>query len=328
VQKNNPMIGYIVRKLLLTIPLLWGVITLIFILVQLSPGDATDRFFTPETPPEVRQMVMQKWGLDQPVSIQYFRMMKNLLSGEFGYSIPQERPVFEIIGEKLPNTVQLSLVTLFFLMFTGVVLGLSQAVRQYSLWDNLVSVVSLFFYSMPAFWLALVLILVFAVKLEMLPIAGMTDPVMHSMMTPMEQFWDRVLHIILPGAALGIAGAAGIARYTRASMLEVIQKDYVRTARAKGAAERVVIVHHALRNALLPIITLFGLSLPFLFSGSVLVEYIFGWPGMGRVIVEAIFQQDTPLIIACFFVYTLLVVGGNLIADILYLLVDPRIRLK
>lgn len=322
------MIVYVTRKLLLTIPLLWGVITLIFILVQLSPGDATDRFFTPETPPEVRAMVMEKWGLDQPVGVQYIRMLTNLLSGEFGYSIPQERPVFEIIGEKLPNTIQLSLVTLFFLMGTGVLLGLSQAVRQYSWWDNIVSVVSLFFYSMPTFWLALVLILLFAVKMEALPIAGMTDPVMHAMMTPTEQLWDRLVHMILPGAALGIAGAAGIARYTRASMLEVVQKDYVRTARAKGASERVVITRHALRNALLPIITLFGLNLPFLFSGSVLVEYIFGWPGMGRVIVDAIFQQDTPLIIACFFVYTLLVVGGNLIADLLYLLVDPRIRLR
>ena len=321
------MIHYLLRKLVLAIPLLWGVITLIFALVQLSPGDATDRFFTPETPKETRQMIAAKWGLDQPVHVQYGRMIVNLMRGDFGNSIAQERPVFDIIREKLPNTLVLSMVTLVFLMSAGVLLGIAQAVRQYSALDNLISVVSLFFYSMPTFWLALILMLVFALRFPILPTAGMVDTVQHEFMTLPEQMADRLLHLILPGAALGIAGAAGIARYMRSSMLEVIRQEYVRTARAKGLPERQVILRHALRNALLPIITLLGLSLPFLFSGSVLVEYVFAWPGMGRVIVEAIFAQDTPLIIACFFVYTVLVVIGNLLADFLYCLADPRIRL-
>jgi len=322
------LIQYILRKLLLALPLLWGVVTLIFILLQISPGDATDRFFTPETPPEVREMIMLKWGLDQPVHVQYGRMLGNLATGDFGVSIAQERPVFEIIVEKLPNTLLLSAVTLSVVIVTGLSLGVAQAIRQYSLFDNAGSVVSLFFYSMPSFWLALMLILLFAVHWQWLPASGMVDAVMHDYMNPGEQFVDRVKHLILPGLGLGVASSAGMARYMRSSMLEVVRQDYIRTARAKGLSERSVILKHAVRNALLPIVTLIGLSLPFLFSGSVLIEYVFAWPGMGRVIVEAIFTQDTPLIIACFFVFTLLVVAGNLLADIAYSVVDPRIRLS
>ena len=321
------MIKYAVQKLLLAIPLILGVVTLIFLLVQLSPGDTTDRFFTPETPPEVRQMIMAKWGLDQPVHVQYLRMLGNLATGDFGVSIAQERPVFEIIGEKLPNTLLLSAVSLSVIVITGVSLGIAQAVRQYSLFDNLASVISLFFYSMPSFWLALMLVLVFSYNFELLPSSGMKDAVMYDFMTPTEQFLDRVKHLLLPGVGLGMATSAGMARYMRSSMLEVVQQDYIRTARAKGLPETVVILKHTVRNALLPIITIIGLSMPFLFSGSVLIEYVFAWPGMGRVIVEAIFTQDTPLIIACFFVFTLLVVTGNLLADLANALVDPRIKL-
>ncbi len=322
------MLKYIGRKLLLAIPLIWGVITLIFLLLQFSPGDATDRFFTPETPPEVRQMIEVKWGLDQPIHVQYVRMMGNMLTGDFGRSIAQERPVFDIIGEALPNTLILSLVTIVLIFGVGVLLGTIQAVRQYSIVDNVITVVSLFFYSMPGFWLALMLVLFFSLKLGLLPAAGMMDAVEYDYMTRGEQILDRLKHLLLPGVALGIAFSAGVARYMRSSMLEVIHQDYIRTARAKGLPERTVIYKHALRNSLLPIVTLMGLQLRFLFSGSVLIEIIFAWPGMGRVIVTAIFSQDTPLIIACFFVYTILTVAGNLLADLTYSIVDPRIRLS
>lgn len=322
------MIQYIARKLFLTIPLLWGVITLIFLLLQAAPGEPSDRFITPETPPEVAEQIKAKWGLDDPVHVQYGRMLGNLMTGEFGYSIMQERPVFDIVGEALPNTLILSALTLVIIYMVGVFLGTIQAVRQYSLFDNAASVISLFFYSMPSFWLALMLMLVFALQLDLLPAAGMVDAVEHDFMTVPEKLVDRLQHLILPGVALGVASAAGTARYMRSSMLEVIRQDYVRTARAKGLSERKVVFKHALRNALLPIVTLLGLSLPFLFSGSVLIEIIFAWPGMGRVIVGAIFAQDTPLIIACFFVFTMVVVLGNLVADLLYSLVDPRIRLS
>ena len=350
------MFAYALRKALLAIPLVLGVITLIFILVELSPGDATDRFFTPETPPEVRELIEAKWGLDKPAHQRYLIMMKNMTipkvfcgedpkdptdglpwyqcpEGEergvgldFGRSIFQERPVFDIIAEALPNTVILSFATILIIQFVGVTLGSIQAVRQYSVTDNTISVTSLIFYSMPSFWLALMLQLLFALKWPVLPSSGMTDAVMYDYMTTWEKAIDHLKHLILPAGALGLASAAGIARYMRSSLLEVIRQDFVRTARAKGLSERKVIIKHAMRNALLPIITIIGLQLPFLFSGSVLVESIFAWPGMGRLIVQAIFTQDTPVIIACFFVFTLLVVIGNLVADILYSVVDPRIR--
>lgn len=320
------MFSYIVRKILLAIPLMIGVVTLIFGLIELSPGDATDRFFTPETPPEVRELIEAKWGLDKPAGTRYLLMIGNLARGDFGRSIFQERPVFDIIFEALPNTILLSVVSLLIIQFVGITLGTIQAMRQYTPADAGISVVSLFFYSMPRFWLALMLQLVFALMWPILPSSGMTDAVMHDYMTPLEQFWDYCVHLILPGLALGVASAAGIARYMRSSLLEVIRQDYIRTARAKGLSETTITVKHGMRNALLPIITILGLQLPFLFSGSVLVETIFAWPGMGRLIVQAIFSQDTPVIIGCFFVMTLLVVAGNLLADILYALVDPRIR--
>ena len=320
------MFVYTIKKLLTAIPLVWGVITLIFVLVELSPGDATDKFFTPETPPEVREMIEAKWGLDRPAGERYLITLKNLSVGDFGRSIFQERPVFDIIGEALPNTIQLSLMALLIIQVLGVSIGSFQAVRQYGWADSGLSVTSLFFYSMPGFWLALMLQLLFALKWPILPSSGMTDAVMYDFMGAGEQFVDRVRHMILPATALGVARAAGVARYMRSSLLEVIRQDYIRTARSKGLSEFKVVVKHGMRNALLPIITILGLQLPFLFSGSVLIEYIFAWPGMGRLIVNAIFSQDTPVIIACFFVFTLLVVSGNLIADLLYAVVDPRIR--
>ncbi len=320
------MLAYIIRKVLLAIPLVLGVITLTFLLVEASPGDASDRFFTPETPPEVREYVMQKWGLDQPAHIRYLRMMGNLLTGNFGRSIAQERPVFDIISEALPNTLMLSAVDLIVVLIVGMTLGILQAVRQYSLLDNALSLGSLFFYSMPEFWLALMLMLLFGVKFPILPISGLVDPIMHDTMSTSGQIWDRARHLVLPGIALGVAQSAAMARYMRSSLLEVIRQDYIRTAQAKGLRESAVIVKHALRNALLPIITIVALSMPYLFSGSVLVEIIFAWPGMGRLIVSSIFTQDTPLIIACFFVYAILIVVANLVADVLYAVVDPRIR--
>lgn len=322
------MLKYILRKLLLSIPLLWGVVTLIFLLIQASPGDATDRFFTPETPPKVREMIEAKWGLDQPVYVQYVRMIGNIATGDFGRSIAQDRPVFDIIGDALWNTVLLSLISMIVTYSVGILLGVLQAVRQYSLLDSVSSVVSLFLYSMPGFWLALMMVLVFTLKWPILPSTGMIDAAMFDFMTPQEQWMDRLRHIILPAIALGLSPAAGIARYMRSSMLEVVRQDFVRTAAAKGLPGWKVTFKHALRNALLPIITIIGLNLPFLFSGAVLIETIFAWPGMGRVIVTAIYTQDTPLIVACFFVSSLLVVAGNLLADVLYSFVDPRIRLS
>jgi peptide/nickel transport system permease protein len=319
--------AYVLKKLLLTIPLLLGVITLIFILIELSPGTVVDKFITPDTTPEIRERLVAKWHLDDPAPVRYVHMIGNLATLDFGVSMDQERPVFDIIADALPNTLLLSTIGLLTLYPVGLTLGSIQAVRRGRPEDTLLSIVTLFLYSMPVFWFAMMLQLVFTYKWPILPSSGMKDAVMFDYMTTGEQWKDRFEHILLPGVGVGLASAAGVARYMRSSLLEVIQLDYVRTARAKGLPERVVILRHALRNALLPIITLMGLSLPYLFSGSVLVETIFAWPGMGRVIVSAIFAQDTPLIIACFFVFTLIVVIGNVLADVSYAFVDPRIRL-
>lgn len=337
---------YIARKLLLAIPLIWCVVTLIFVLLELSPGDISSKFFTPETPPEVRAMIIEKYHLHDPSIVRYGAMLWNLLSFDFGRSMAQERPVFDIIAAALPNTILLSVLTLMVIYPTGILIGTLQAVRHNTPADTGLSVASLTLYSMPEFWLALMLQLLVAfywsgwidglgragvlgdqaVMWLTLPSSGMVDAVQYDFMSPGEQLVDRLKHLILPGVAMGLASAGATARYMRSSLLEVIRQDYIRTARAKGLRERTVIVKHALRNALLPIVTLMGLNVPALFSGTVIIETIFAWPGMGRLIVGAIYTQDTPLIIATFYVFTLLVVAGNLMADVAYALVDPRIK--
>lgn len=325
---------YILRKLIMILPLLWGVVTLIFILVELSPGTAVDKFINQDTTPEIRDMLIAKWHLDEPATVRYLFMMRNLLTFDFGVSMDRGQPVFDVIATYLPNTMELSLVTMLTSYPVGLFLGTVQAVFQgrknFNVVDTSISVSSLFWYSMPSFWLALMLQWLFCHALikygVQLPSSGMYDSVMYDYMSPTGRYWDRFSHIILPGMAMGLAYSAGVARYMRSSLLEVIRQDYVRTARAKGLPEMRVVMVHAFRNALLPIITLFGLSLPALFGGSVLVENVFAWPGMGRCIVQAIQSQDTPLIVACFFIYTLLVASGSLIADVAYAFADPRIR--
>jgi peptide/nickel transport system permease protein len=327
------VIGYLLRRLLGAVPLMLGILTIIFFVIHLAPGDPTARFFNPNVAPEIIEQMRRNLGLDQPLHIQYFKWLKSFLTGDFGYSFGQMRPISEILGGTLWNTLQLTLLSLVVIFALGMLIGIVQAVRQYSLADNVLTFLALFFYSMPSFWLALMLILLFSLKANQwgwplwlqLPASGMTEVGMEG--APLgAQLADRLKHLILPAVALGIGSAAGVARYMRGSMLEVIHQDFIRTARAKGLSERTVIFKHALRNALIPIITLLGLYLPFLLSGAVLVETIFAWPGMGRLIVDAIFQRDYPLVMATSFVIAAIVVLGNLLSDVLYAVVDPRIR--
>jgi peptide/nickel transport system permease protein len=325
------MISYLIRRLLGAIPLLLGVLTLIFFVIHIAPGDPMARYFNPNVPPEVIEQMRRNLGLDQPLHIQYFRWITSFLQFEFGTSLGQMRPISDILPGVLWNTIQLQLVAVAIIFGLGMLIGIIQAVRQYSVADNVLTFLALFFYSMPSFWLALMLILLFSLKASqwgwpvVFPASQMTS-VGYEFFNPAEKAWDRLMHLILPATALGIGGAAGVARYMRGSMLEVIHQDFIRTARAKGLSERVVVFKHALRNALIPIVTLLGLYLPYLLSGAVLVETIFAWPGMGRLIVEAIFQRDYPLVMATSFVAAAMVVAGNLIADVLYAVVDPRIR--
>jgi peptide/nickel transport system permease protein len=323
--------SYIARRLLGSIPLVLGIATIIFFVVNLAPGDPAALYFQQGVPPEVLEQIRRNFGLDQPIHIRYWRWMVAFFTGDFGYSYAHARPVLDIILETLGPTLLLAGATLVFIFVIGVVVGVLQSVRQHRPLDRILSVISLFFYSMPSFWLGLMLMLLFALKAHewgwpiALPPTGMTS-VDHEFMSFGEQMVDRLRHLILPVLTLSLVMAAGIARYTRGQMLEVIRQDYIRTARAKGLPERQVVIKHALRNSLLPVITLLGLYLPLLFSGSVFVEVIFSWPGMGRVIVDSIFQRDYPLVMATSFIFALVVVLGSLIADVLYAVADPRIR--
>lgn len=325
------MAAYIVRRILGAIPLLLGVVTLIFLVLNLAPGDPTAYYLSPGVPPEVREQLLRSFGLDQPIYVRYVKWIGAFITGDFGYSFGQGRPVTAILMDALPNTLILAGASLVLVFLTGVLAGVIQAVRQHRWIDRTLSVITLFFYSMPSFWLGLMLMLVFALKAYQwgwpiaLPPTGITS-VDYEFLSPWEKVVDRFTHLVLPAMTLTLVLAAGIARYTRGQMLEVIRQDFIRTARAKGLPERTVIVKHALRNSLIPVITLLGLYLPLLFSGSVFVEVIFAWPGMGRVIVDAIFQRDYPVVMATGFLFALMVVVGNLIADVLYAVADPRIR--
>jgi peptide/nickel transport system permease protein len=327
------VLGFLARRLIGAVPLVLGILTLIFFIMHLAPGDPTSRYFDPNVSPEVIAQMRQNLGLDQPVPVQYFRWMTAFLTGNFGYSFGQMRPISDILPSVMWNTLQLTFVSLIVIFALGMLIGIYQAVRQYSASDNVLTLVALFFYSMPGFWLALMLILIFALKASQwdwpvqFPASQMTS-VSYNAMSTFEQIRDRFMHLLLPATALGIGSAAGVARYMRGSMLEVIRQDYVRTARAKGMTERVVVFKHALRNALLPIVTLLGLTLPYLFGGSVLVETIFAWPGMGRLIIDAVFQRDYPLVMATSFVISVMVILGNLVSDVLYAVADPRIRVR
>ena len=322
------MIGYLGKRLLQAVPILLGASTIIFFLMHAAPGDPTSIYLAnPNIDARVIEQMRENLGLDQPVHIQYVKWISSFMQGEFGYSFSQKRPIADILKDTIPNTLILSGVALAIIFLLGIVIGTLQAVRQYSWGDNLATALAFFFYSMPSFWFGLMLILLFAYKLQWLPASQMTS-VNYEFMSGSAQLVDRLKHLLLPALALGVGGAASVARYMRSGMLEQVRQDYVRTARAKGLSERKVIFKHAMRNALIPVITLLGLFLPFLMAGAVLIETVFAWPGMGRTIVTAIFQRDYPVVLATAFVISVMVILGNLIADMLYSIVDPRIRVE
>ena len=319
------MIRFIIRRVLASIPLVWALATLTFFIIRLAPGDPMAMYFNPEIDPSVMETVRVRLGLDQPLHVQYVKWLGALAQGEFGVSFSHHRPVAEILAETVPNTLILTFLALLLDLVVGVAVGLVSAARQYSWIDNVLTLGALFVYSMPGFWLGLVLIIVFSLKLGILPTSQMAS-VDAEYMAFLPRLWDRALHLVLPVFVLGIASAASVARFMRGSLLEVIRQDYIRTARAKVLPERVVVFRHALRNALIPLVTLLGLYIPFLMSGAVVTETIFAWPGMGRLTVGAIFARDYPVVMAVNLIAGVMVVGGNLIADVLYAVVDPRIR--
>lgn len=272
----------------------------------------------------------RNFGLDQPLLEQYVRWITSFLRGDFGFSFSRLRPVAEVLGEALPNTLWLGGTSLIVTFVAGCAVGIVQAVKRYTGTDHVLTFLALFLYSVPTFWLGVVLIMWAssdALFAGALPISGMQSLDYESLGT-VGRIGDRAAHLVLPTITLGLGSAAAVARYMRAAMLETLDQDYIRTARAKGLSERRVILSHAVRNALLPIISLLGLFLPALFGGAVVVEYIFSWPGMGRVMYDAILARDYPLVMAASFLFAALVIVANLVADLLYAAADPRIRYR
>ncbi|HER19612.1 MAG TPA: ABC transporter permease [Chromatiales bacterium] len=325
------MVRYAARRLLQAVPLLVGILTLTFVLLHLAPGDPTATYLTDNVSPEVVERTRARLGLDRPLPVQYLKWVGAFATGDWGTSyVGGEPAVAERIGAALPNTLLLGLVSLVLIFVLGGLIGVVQAVRQYGISDTTLTIGSLALYSMPGFWLGLMMQIAVSSSwwpdALSLPVSGIIDVREHPGMSPLQQVLDVARHMVLPTIALGLASAAGIARYMRGEMLEVIHQDYVRTARAKGLSERRVIFGHALRNALIPIASLLGLYLPLLIGGSVVVEKVFAWPGMGLLLYDSVLARDYPVVMAATFLFGALVVAGNLVSDLLYAVLDPRIR--
>ncbi|MBI4161845.1 MAG: ABC transporter permease [Acidobacteria bacterium] len=321
------MAGFALRRLGAAIPILLAVLTLTFFLIHLAPGDPLALYESPDIDPDARDRMRRIYGLDDPLPVQYFRWLWQFcLRGEFGVSFQAHRPVATLLAEAVPNTLLLAGVALVLGFGLGGVAGVAAARRAGSRSDHALTVLTLALYSIPGFLLAHELILVFSLWLGWLPPSHTASVGAASLPLP-ARLLDRIAHLILPAATLAVGPAATAARFARAAVLEVTNQDFIRTARSKGVSEPRVFGRHALRNALLPLLTLAGLSLPVLVSGSLIVEVIFSWPGMGRAIYDAVFARDYPVIIAATFLTACLVIAGSLVADLCYALADPRVRL-
>lgn len=306
------MIWFIVKRLMQTIPVIIGVTIVVFVIMQLVPGDPAVLLAGEGATIETIEALRKQLGLHQPLYVQYFDYVSNLLRGDMGFSLKNNQPVLQEIMTRLPITLELAIFSTLITIVLGMLAGIISAIRPYSILDTVVMVIALLGISLPSFWFGLMLMYSFSVKLQIFPVAG----------------WDSMLHIVLPAFTLGAGGAAIVARMTRSSMLEVIRQDYIRTARAKGVKEHVIIYKHALRNALIPVITVVGLQFGALLGGTVLVESIFAINGLGRMIVDAIRMRDLPVVQGGVLVASLVFVVVNLIVDILYRLFNKRIELN
>jgi peptide/nickel transport system permease protein len=320
------MAGLIIRRLLQMIPLLIGITFLTFAIVNLVPGSPVSELeFNPRMTTQDVERIKSQLGLDKPWPERYLIWMKHTVRGDLGISLQNSTPVRDRLLGVLPNTLLLSGTALILALMVSVPIGVYAAVKQNSWFDHISTIGSVAFYAVPTFWLGLLLIILFSVKfrewgLPYLPVGGMRD------LRGESGVWDRVQHLILPVIALSLVQIAAWTRYIRSSMLEVIRQDYIRTARAKGMRDRPVYYSHAFRNALIPLITLVGLSIPDLFGGAFLIETIFAWNGMGRLTVQAVQRSDYTLIMGSTLLFAILTMLGNLIADICYGVFDPRIR--
>ena len=300
-----------------------------FALIHLAPGDPFSAILeNPNVSEAVRARLRAQYGLDQPLLVQFGHYLTQLAHGELGWSFSHDRPVLDVLKTALPNTLLLMSIALLGSFVLGVLIALIQVARRGSATDNAISGVSLLFFSMPDFWLALLSLMAFTYWIPVFPVGGTVDPVMHDYLSFGGRVLDRLRHLVLPALTLTLLAAAGVARYQRAALLEVLPSDYIRTARLKGLTERQIIRRHALRNALLPIISILGLSFPALLTGAVFIEKVFAWPGMGYALVNGINTRDYPLVVGAVIVGSIMVTLGSLLADTLYAWADPRLRTR
>ncbi|MEW8984679.1 MAG: nickel ABC transporter permease [Bacillus anthracis] len=306
------MLMFIFRRILQLIPVLFGVVFIVFLIMQMVPGDPALLIAGEGASKETVEQIRHQLGLDKPFIMQYFSYIGNILQGDFGVSIRSNRPVLDEVLIRLPITIELALCSIVITVVIGMIAGIISATKQYSWTDVSIMIIALLGVSLPSFWFGLMLIFYFSVQIQIFPVSG----------------WGTWMHMVLPALTLGASGAAIVARMTRSSMLDVIRQDYIRTARAKGVKERVVIYKHALRNALIPVITVVGLQFGALLGGTVLVESVFAINGLGRLIVDAIRMRDLPMLQGGVLIASVIFVLVNLIVDILYRYFNKRIELN
>lgn len=318
------MSRYIVRRLLQAIPVVFGISIIVFAMINLQPGDPYATMIDPNASPEVKEELLQRVGYYDPLYVKYTKWISRAVQGDLGYSIHYKSPVTEIIGSRVGNTLLLALAALAISVAIGLPVGIITAVRRNSIIDYAATFFAFIGLSLPSFFFGMLLIKYFGVDLKLLPISGkQTVGVNH-------QGWDYVVdvgrHLLLPAVVLGLMNTAALMRYMRSSMSEILNQDYIRTAKAKGVSRRFVLLKHAMKNALKPVITILSLEIPTLLSGALLTETVFSWPGIGRLNFEAALNRDYVLIMGIVMMLALVTLLANLIADILYAVVDPRIH--
>ena len=323
------MIGYIIRRLLLMIPLLLGVSIITFLIIQAAPGDPVSLMLAesrgaPQLSAEDLSVLKAKYGLDKPLPLRYLDWLSQILRGNFGRSLISGEEVSTLMFTALPNTIKLSGAALILALVIGLPLGVLSAVKQYSILDHALTFLAFLGISIPTFWLGLMLLLVFGVYLKLLPTFGMSTIAFQGGFPA--SLWDSFTHYVLPVSAIVLVRLAAYIRFQRSAMLDVIRQDYIRTARAKGLTEQVVILVHAWRNALLSVITLLGFTIVVLIEGSVVIEFIFSWPGMGLVSINGVLNRDYNVVMAAVLLSGAAIAFGTLLSDILYAVADPRVR--
>lgn len=321
------MAAFLARRFAQGVIVIALVATIVFLLIHSAPGDPFSASLeNPAITESIRETWRREYGLDRPLPEQYARYVQNVFRGNLGFSFSLQRPVADVIGDALPNTLLLMSVGLIGAFALGIGTAVVQVRKRGRRVDRVLGSISLTLFSVPDFWLALLLLVAFAYWIPIFPIGGATDAVMHDMLGPAGKLGDRLKHLVLPAVTLALLYFPLIARHQRAALLDVLPSGYINTARAKGVGETAVITRHALRNALLPVITLLGVAFPALLTGAVFIEKVFSWPGMGLVVVNSIQSRDYPLLMAVVLMGSVFVIVGSLLADILYRAMDPRMR--